>query len=316
MSETRLILTSSPHLFDGETVTGMMGAVLVALLPAAALGVYFFGAHALWLMLVCMVSAAASEAGVQLLRKKPLTVSDGSALVTGLLLAMTLPPATPLGVGVLGSVFAVALAKQLFGGLGTNPFNPALAGRAFLAAAFPVQLTTWNVLGGSLATLGADAVSSATPLKLWKAQQTLTALGPLFYGNHLGSVGETSALALLLGAAYLLAKRVIDWRIPAGYLGTVAVLSLVLGQNPLFHLLAGGLLLGAFFMATDPVTAPVTPVGRWVFGSGAGVILVVIRLYGGLPEGVAYSILIMNGFAPLIGRATAPRRFGEVRTRA
>ncbi|HHW13440.1 MAG TPA: RnfABCDGE type electron transport complex subunit D, partial [Firmicutes bacterium] len=232
------------------------------------------------------------------------------------LLALSLPPAMPIGMGILGSAVAIVLAKQLFGGLGTNPFNPALAGRAFLLAAFPVQLTSWNVLGGKLASLGADAVSSATPLKLWKMQHVATGLAPLFFGNRLGSIGETSAVAILLGAAILLVRRVIDWRIPVAYLGTVAVLTALLGQNPLFHLLAGGLLLGAFFMATDLVTTPVTRTGRWLFGIGAGIILVVIRLYGGLPEGVTYSILIMNGFAPLIDRATTPRRFGEVRARA
>lgn len=293
-----------------------MRTVLLALVPAAVGAVYFFGLHALWLMAACMASAAAAEAVMQILRKKPVTVKDGSALVTGLLLAMTLPPAAPVWMGILGGAIAIFLAKQLFGGLGTNPFNPALAGRAFLAAAFPVQMTSWNVLGGSLAGLGADALTSATPLKLWKMQQVATPLGPLFFGNHLGSLGETSALALLLGAAFLLCRRVIDWRIPAGYLGTVGVLSALLGQNPLFHLVSGGLLLGAFFMATDPVTSPVTPLGRWAFGIGAGLILVVIRLYGGFPEGVTYSILIMNGFAPLITRATLPRRFGEVKARA
>jgi electron transport complex protein RnfD len=316
MTERRLVLTSSPHLFDGETVGGIMRAVLVGLAPPAAAAVYFFGFHALWLLTACAAAAVVSEAAVQLLRRKPVTISDGSALVTGLLLALTLPPAVPLGVGVLGSVVAIALAKQLFGGLGMNPFNPALAARAFLAAAFPVQLTTWNTLGGTLAGLGADALSSATPLKLWKMQHVASALGPLFWGNHLGSLGETSALAILLGAAFLLVRRAIDWRIPVGYLGTVAILSAVLGQNPLFQLLAGGLLFGAVYMATDPVTSPVTPLGRWVFGIGAGLIVVVIRLYGGLPEGVAYSILIMNGFAPLITRATVPKRFGEVKARA
>ncbi|MGE5554488.1 MAG: RnfABCDGE type electron transport complex subunit D [Betaproteobacteria bacterium] len=316
MSEQRLILTSSPHVFDCDTVDGLMRAVLLALLPAALAGIYFFGLHALWLMLACMAAAAASEAAVQALRKKPITVRDGSALITGLLLALSLPPALPIGMGVLGSVVAIVLAKQLFGGLGANPFNPALIGRAFLAAAFPLQMTTWNVLGGRLSQLGADAVTSATPLKLWKMEQVATSLGPLLFGNRLGSIGETSTIAILLGAAFLLARRVIDWRIPAGYLGTVALLSLVLGQDPLFHLMAGGLMIGAFFMATDLVTSPVTPLGRWVFGIGAGVILVVIRLYGGLPEGVTYSILIMNAFAPLINRATVPRRFGEVKARA
>jgi electron transport complex protein RnfD len=316
MSEQRLLLTSSPHLFDGDTVGGIMRTVLVALLPAALAGVYFFGLPALWLMLACLAAAVASEAAIQALRRKPVTIRDGSALVTGLLLALSLPPATPVWMGMLGSAMAIILAKQLFGGLGTNPFNPALAGRAFLAAAFPVHLTTWNVLGGKLAQLGADAVTSATPLKLWKMEQVTTSLGPLLFGNRLGSVGETSTVMILLGAAFLLARRVIDWRIPASYLGTVALLSLLLGQNPLFHLMAGGLMLGAFFMATDLVTSPVTPLGRWVFGIGAGVVLVVIRFYGGLPEGVTYSILVMNAFAPLINRATAPRRFGEVKTRA
>lgn len=312
MTQPRLLLTSSPHVLGSESIERIMYTVLIALLPAAAVGVYFFGLHALWLMVASMLTAVAAEAIIQLWRKKPVTALDGSALITGLLLALNLPPALPIWMAVLGTAFAVVLGKQIFGGLGANAFNPALLGRAFLAAAFPVHMTTWHVLGGVMA----DTVTSATPLKLMKMQAVMTPLSKLFLGNVGGSIGETSALAILIGGLFLIIRGVIDWRIPFGYLGTVAVLSAVLGQNPGFHLLAGGLMLGAFFMATDYVTSPVTKLGRWIFAIGAGVIVVVIRLYGGLPEGVSYSILIMNGFTPLINQFAVPRRFGEVKARA
>jgi electron transport complex protein RnfD len=262
-------------------------------------------------------------------------------VVTGLLLALVLPPRlfptqvaggsagaaelTWLGVVTIGAVFGIAIGKQVFGGLGSNIFNPALIGRAFLMAAFPTFLTTWTMpvtldAVSAATSSAADAVTGATPLAAWKFAQHMTPLAKLFLGNIPGSLGETSALALLLGGLFLLVKRYADWRTPVGMLGTVAALTGGLWlydpkhyASPAFHLLAGGLLLGAFFMATDPVTTPVTKVGRWVFGIGAGALTVLIRLKGGLPEGVMYSILLMNSVTPLVNRFTRPRQFGEQR---
>lgn len=312
MGDHRMLLTSSPHVLDEDSVEQIMYSVLLALIPASALGVYFFGRHALWLILVSMAVACASEATAQLVRRQRVTALDGSALVTGLLLALNLPPGLPLWMAALGSAFAVVLGKQAFGGLGANPFNPALLGRAFLALSFPAQMASWQPLGGALA----DAVSGATPLTLFKLEQVETPLWRLFLGNVGGSLGETSALAILLGGVFLVWRRVVDWRVPAGTLGTVAVLAALFGQNPLFHLLAGGLMLGAFFMATDMVTGPISAAGRWFFGIGVGLLVVVVRLFGDMPEGVSYAILFMNGLTPLINRWTVPRRFGEVRQRA
>jgi electron transport complex protein RnfD len=297
---------------DDASVEKLMYAVLVGLAPACLAGVYFFGRHALTLMLGCMAAACLAEAGALALRRKPLALRDGSALVTGLLLAMNLPPGFPLWMGLVGAAAAILLGKQAFGGLGANPFNPALVGRVFLAATFPAAMVNWQPLGGALA----DAVAGATPLALLKTGQTPPSLAQLFLGSVPGSLGETSALAILAGGLFLIWRQVIDWRIPVSYLGTVAVLTALLGHNPIVHLFAGGLMLGAFFMATDLVTGPVTPAGRWLFGFGAGVIVVAVRLFGTLPEGVSYSILFMNGLTPWLNRWTAPRPFGEVRTRA
>ncbi|HHW15306.1 MAG TPA: RnfABCDGE type electron transport complex subunit D [Firmicutes bacterium] len=312
MGEGFLTVTSSPHVWDKDSVERLMYSVLLALVPACLAGVYFFGLHALALMLGCMAAACLAEAAAQAARRRPLTLRDGSALITGLLLALNLPPGLPLWMGMLGAAVAILLGKQAFGGLGANPFNPALVGRVFLAATFPAAMTSWQPLGGALA----DTVTTATPLALYKIGRTLPPLSQLFLGSVPGSLGETSALALLAGGLFLIWRQVIDWRIPASYLGTVAVLTALLGQNPLFHLLAGGLMLGAFFMATDLVTSPVTPAGRWLFGIGAGVIVVAVRLFGTLPEGVSYSILFMNGLTPWLNRWTAPRPFGEVRLHA
>lgn len=312
MDQGQLTVTSSPHVRDNDSVEKIMYAVLVALVPASLAGVYFFGLHALVLMLGCMAAACLSEAAAQAIRHRPLTLRDGSALVTGLLLALNLPPGLPLWMGVVGAAAAILLGKQAFGGLGTNPFNPALVGRVFLAAAFPAAMAAWQPLGGVLA----DTVTSATPLALLKTGRTPPPLAQLFVGSVPGSLGETSALAILAGGLFLIWRQVIDWRIPVSYLGTVAVLTALLGQNPAFHLLAGGLMLGAFFMATDLVTSPVTPAGRWLFGCGAAVIVVAVRLFGTLPEGVSYSILFMNGLTPWLNRWTAPRPFGEVRIHA
>jgi electron transport complex protein RnfD len=261
---------------------------------------------------VSVVSCVIFEAAFRLLMKKQIAVKDLSAVVTGVLLALVMPPSLPVWACVLGSLVAIGLAKELFGGLGYNIFNPALLGRAFLMAAFPAYLTRWT----SPITL--DAVTTATPLGLVKFEQNLTVnYWDLFTGNIPGSLGETSAAMLMLGGIYLLIRKAIDWRIPLSYIATVVATGAVAnaiapGTFPtaLFHVLAGGLLIGAIFMATDPVTSPITRSGRWLFGVGCGVITMVIRLWGGLPEGVMYSILLMNALTPIINRTTRPRRYG------
>jgi len=288
-----------------------MRAVIIALLPAACCGVYFYGLHALWLILTCIISCVATETVFLKLRRKKLRLSDSSAVLTGLLLAMVLPPGLPLWVAVIGSVAAITLGKQIFGGLGSNIFNPALVGRAFLMATFPVLLTKW------ISPFFLDAVTTATPLGLMKFEHTYTPALKLFLGNIPGSLGETSALALIIGGLYLIIRRYMDWRIPVSYIGTVVAFGGILwlidsDANPsvVFHLFAGGLMLGALFMATDPVTSPVTKKGRWIFGIGAGLLVVIIRSGRGLPEGVMYSILLMNAVTPLINRYTRPKVFG------
>jgi len=300
-----LVVSSSPHIRSEETVQRIMLDVIIALLPATAASVYFFGMRALAITLVSVAAAVAAEAAIQKIRNRPVTINDGSAVITGLLLALTLSPAMPLWMVAVGAVAAIGIGKQVYGGLGSNPFNPALVGRAFLVVTFPVHMTTWiNPI---------DGVTSATPLGLLKMEGTATGYTELFIGNVGGSLGETSALLLILGGLYLLYRGIIDWRIPAFYLGTVAVMTAVLGQDPVFHLLAGGLMLGAFFMATDMVTTPVTRTGKIIFGIGAGILVVLIRLYGGYPEGVLFSILLMNTFTPIIDKYTRPKIYGEVK---
>lgn len=298
----QLIVTSSPHVRDNTTVSQIMWTVILSLIPAIFAAVYFFGSEAFLVLLASIIGAILTEYIFQRQRKKEVSIKDGSAVITGLLLGLTLPANLPLWTAFIGSVVAVGLGKQVFGGLGHNPFNPALVGRAFLLSAYPVLMTTWKV----------DGISSATPLNLMKMQGVGTSYWDLFIGNIGGSMGETSALALLIGATYLLYKGIISWRIPTGMLGTVFLLSLISGRDPIFHLLSGGLLLGAFYMATDMVTSPVTKKGRWIFGIAAGLIVVIIRLWGGYPEGVLYSILLMNTTVPLLNRYTRPRSLGEV----
>lgn len=309
------LITHAPHLKDKASVPTLMYTVIAALAPATLAGGYFFGLRALGLVLVCVLTALATEYLMCKIMKKDLTLGDGSAVVTGLLLALCVTPSLPYFAAMLGTIFAITIGKLIFGGLGYNVFNPALIGRAFLAATFPVHMTNWVA---SFAYRGVESVSSATPLAVMKFQHELTPYGKLLIGNISGSIGETSALLLLLGGLFLAWKKVINWRIPSSYLGTVAVLGGIFWlinpaqyPDPLFHLLAGGLMLGAWFMATDLVTSPLTYRGMWIFGVGAGVLVVVIRLFSGLPEGVMYSILIMNAFVPLINRYTRPRILGR-----
>ena len=280
--------------------------VCLALLPAVIFAVYWFGFGVLLTVLLSVASAILSEFLMEKALRRPVTIDDGSAAVTGLLLALTLPAGTPWYVPVLGSVFAICIAKQVFGGLGDNFVNPALAGRAFLLASFPAAMTTYPLV--------ADAVTSATPLSSEFAGSVdyLQA----FIGRIGGCIGEVSTLALLIGAAYLLIRRVIDWRIPLSYLGTMALLTVIGGGNVLDSVLLGGTVLGAFFMATDYVTSPVTSWGRVIYGVGIGIINYTIRRWGAYPEGTTYAILLMNIAAPLIERFTRPRKYGEVKRHA
>jgi electron transport complex protein RnfD len=328
--EKQPYLSSSPHIHSGETTDKVMRAVIYALLPACAVSVYFFGLPAFTILLLCTLGCIGAEALCQKTMGQPLTIKDGSAALTGVLLALNLPPSAPWWLALLGAVIAIAVAKQVYGGLGYNPFNPALVARVVLLISFPVQMTTWTAPApiGS----GLDAVTTATPLGEWKTAVMLTGklpetmqngLGDYFVGHMAGSLGEVSALALLLGAAYLFWKRILTWHIPFAFLGTVAALSGIFWAinpekypDPLFHLLTGGLILGVFYMATDMVTSPVTNRGMVIFGVGCGVLTVLIRLFGGYPEGVSFAILLMNAATPLIDRYTKPTKFGYVPEKA
>ena len=368
--EKQFIVTASPHLMAKDSTAKIMFDVALSLLPAVGASIYFFGWRAGWIILLTVATCIISEAVTQKLMKKPISIMDGSALVTGILLAFNLPAEVPWWIPVIGAVFAIVIGKQCFGGIGYNPMNPALLGRAFLLASWPTHMTIFKTVptGGTLS--GISAVTSATPLNAMKQAQTIvksqavvekfesviqtasdslvitqakTALANItiyapekvseahetirllsdatqnfFIGNIGGSLGETSALALLIGAAYLLFKRHIHLKIPLTYIGTVAVLSYIFGGSTglfsgewLFHILTGGLILGAFYMATDMVTSPVTKNGQVIFALGCGVITVIIRLIGGYPEGVSYSILLMNLTVPLLDKLTRPKIFGE-----
>jgi electron transport complex protein RnfD len=287
--------------------------VVLALVPVVAVSAYYFRWLAFALLVTCVVTAVLTEAVVQRIRRQPLTLYDGSAVVSGLLLALTLPPALPWWAAVLGTIFALMVGKHLFGGLGANVFNPALVGRAFLAATFPVFMTTWTQ------PLSLHTMSAATPLGALKFGGQTPPVWDLLLGNVGGCLGETSALAILAGGVYLVGRRYADWRTPVGYLGTVALLSAIFWLlqpdrgSPVFHLLAGGLMFGAVYMATDPVTTPVTRRGRFLFGMGAGVVVMVIRFWGTNPEGVMFSLLFMNALTPLLNRTTIPRPLGGQR---
>jgi electron transport complex protein RnfD len=302
-----------------------MYSVVAALVPAMLVGVYLFGLRALWVILLSVGAGLAIEAGAQRMMGRKVTISDGSALVTGILLALNLPPTVPWWLVVVGSAIAIVIGKQIYGGLGYNPFNPALVARVVLLISFPVQMTTWAKPGPAF-SVGVDALTTATPLGALKTHLMVKgtlegfAMGDLwhpFIGNIGGCIGETSVIALLVGAGFLLYRGYITWHIPVTFVGTVFILSGLFWlispdqyMDPLFHILTGGLMLGAFYMATDMVTSPVTNRGMMVFGAGCGVITIVIRLFGGYPEGVSYSILLMNAATPLIDRYMRPKTFG------
>jgi len=308
-----LIISDAPHLGSKMHTPYIMQQVILALLPASALSVYLFGLGAILLILNCVLTAIITEVVVLKIRKLPLALGDWSACLTGLLLALILPPSIKWYAATLGSVFAILVGKHIFGGLGSNIFNPALIGRAFLMAAYPKMLTTF------IETKSVDTLTSATPLMLLKFSKETTPLKDLFLGNVSGSLGETSAILLIIGGAYLLIRKIADWRIPLSLIVTAAIISGIgFAFDPtkgsvLFHLFSGGLMIGAFFMATDPVTTPITKKGRYVFGIGCGLLTIVIRYFSGLPEGVMYSILFMNAFTPLINRYTKPEVFGAQR---
>jgi electron transport complex protein RnfD len=307
-----------------------MTGVIIALLPALFTSVFYFGYGAIIVTLISVVSCVLFEYLIQqFVFKKPVTITDGSAIVTGLLLAFNVPSNLPVFIVITGAFVSIAVAKMTFGGLGSNPFNPALVGRVFMLISFPVQMTSWPLPKG-FETSYTDAVTGATPLALVKEGlkngepiQQLMAQIPapvqMFLGNMGGSLGEVAAVALLIGLVYLLIKKIITWHIPVSVIGSIALFTTILwlinpekNADPVFHLLAGGILLGAIFMATDYVTSPMNPKAMIIYGCGIGVLTVIIRVWGAYPEGVSFAILIMNAFVPLMNSYIKPKRFGEV----
>ena len=306
------VVSGTPHVRSKESIQSIMRDVIIALVPATAAGIYYFGLRALILIVAAIISAVFFEWLYEKITKKPVTINDLSAVVTGLLLAMNLPASAPVWVAIVGSAFAIIFAKQLFGGLGQNFINPALAGRAFLLASYPTEMTTWVVPNG----LAADAATYATPLAQLKNGTLDASLGQLVLGQVGGTIGETCAIALIIGGIYLLYKHVISWKIPVIYIATVFILFAVIGRHgmrmPLQEIFAGGVMLGGIFMATDYASSPVTAKGQVIFAVGAGLLTYLIRTFGGYPEGVSYSILIMNCCVPLIERFTEPTIFGAL----
>ena len=319
-------ISPSPHVHGGDSIEKNMYGVLIALVPTFIFSIVFFGLGAILVTLTSVVACLVFEYVIQkyLMKQRP-TIWDGSAIITGVLLAFNLPSSLPLWIVVIGALVAIGIGKLSFGGVGNNIFNPALVGRVFLLISFPVQMTTWPIPNG-FAT--ADAVTGATPLALVKeavknGQAVGEALssagfstGNLILGNMGGSLGEVAAIGLLLGFAYMLIRKIISWHIPVAIFATVIVFSGILNladpaqfAGPVFHLFTGGLMLGAIFMATDYVTSPMTHKGMLIYGVGIGLLTVIIRVFGAYPEGMSFAILIMNGFTPLINRYCKPRRF-------
>ena len=343
----------SPHIHSNQSIERTMWNVNIALIPVLAASVYFFGMRAFWLVSISVITAVISELLIELVLKKKITISDGSAVVTGILVAFNMPPGIPFYIPVVGTFFAIVIVKHLFGGLGNNIFNPALAGRVFVMFAWTVDMTTWNVPldpqwfnNFGLFNFNIDSVTAATPLAINKLEgfqavmnsftntftnsivvmrnytntaisNTITIINKsfvykqLFIGNVGGCIGETSALAILIGAAYLFARKIMKPVIPFIYILTVFAITSLAGQDPVFHILAGGLFLGAFFMATDYVTCPFTLLGAIIYAVSCGLITSLLRLKGGLPEGVSFSILLMNALTPLIDRYTRTRVYGK-----
>lgn len=315
-----LVVSPAPHIHSGNSVSKEMKGVLIALIPAYLAALYYFGLGAFIVSVTAVISCVAFEYLIQrFLLKGELTINNFSAVVTGLLLSFNLPSNLPIWIIIIGSLAAIGIGKMSFGGLGNNPFNPALIGRVFLLISFPVQMTTWpKPIPFNMAYL--DAETSATALTLLKEHAgTLPSTLDMFLGNMGGSLGEVSALALLIGFVYLLVKKIISWHIPISILATVVIFTGILHfihpemcASSLTHLLTGGLLLGAIYMATDYVTSPMSKLGMIIYGIGIGLITVIIRVWGSYPEGMSFAILIMNGFTPLINAYVKPKRFAEV----
>jgi len=324
-----LKVSLSPHIHGKETTQKLMSGVIVALIPAFITSVFYFGYSALIVTATSVGSCVLFEyLIVKFIFKKPITINDCSAIVTGLLLAFNLPSNIPVLIIVIGSLVSIGIAKMTFGGLGNNPFNPALVGRVFMLISFPVQMTTWPVPAG-FKTAYTDAVTGATPLAIIKEglkngeplSQLLTQIpapARMFLGNMGGSMGEVAAVALLLGLIWLLYKKIITWHIPVSIIAMIVLFTGILWlinpeeyAGPLFHVLAGGVLLGAIFMATDYVTSPMNPKAMLIYGCGIGLLTVIIRVWGAYPEGVSFAILIMNAFVPLMNAYIKPKRFGE-----
>jgi H+/Na+-translocating ferredoxin:NAD+ oxidoreductase subunit D len=321
----KFIVSASPHVHSGQDIPSVMRDVILALLPALLVGIWFFGFDAFRVLILAVLGCVGFEMIMNRLLSRPSTVRDLSAALTGILLAMNLPSGSPWWLVIVGSGAAIVVGKAIYGGLGYNPFNPALVARVFLLISFPVQMTRWVVPQGI--TTGMDATTGATPLG---AAKEAVSLGKplseaglpdnlhLLLGNVGGSFGEVSALALLIGGAFLLYRGIIRWQIPVGFIVSVFLITGLAHYleperylNPVVHMLTGGLILGAFFMATDMVTSPVTRKGMLIFGVGCGVLTSVIRLWGGYPEGVSFAILLMNAVTPLIDRYTKPKVFGQ-----
>ena len=326
MQEIKLTVASSPHVRCNETIPKIMWNVVAALVPAAAFGVYYFGVNALVNIIVAIVSAVIFEFLWEKAMHKRITITDGSAVITGLLLAMTCPPSLPWWMSIVGSFLAIVVCKQAMGGLGYNIFNPAHVGRAGLMVSWPVAMTTWTQLNGTVI----DGVAGATPLNVFKhggsdalfqlfgTNDWSSIYQSLFFGFRNGSLGETSTVLLILGGLWLIYKGYVNWQVPVVMIATVGILTgAVYGSAnvALFQMMAGGLIIGAFFMATDMVTAPITVKGQVIFALGCGLITVLIRVLGGYPEGVCYSILLMNTLTPLIDRLVKPTVFGPVKTK-
>ncbi len=310
MENDKFLISHAPHIWGGFSTGKTMFVVVFALLFPTVAAIYFFGYYAIYIILISTATAVLSEFVIKKLRKKRF-IMDGSAIVTGLLLALTLPPRIPLWMVVVGAFFSIAIVKEAFGGLGYNIFNPALAGRAFLSVCFPKEMTSWIIPPH----FNYDAITGATPLSdsfTYHADK-FSLYKDLFFGNRGGSLGETSVMLILIGAAILLLLRIIDWKIPVLYIGVVALGSFLMGKDVLFQVMAGGLMIGAFFMATDYVTSPVTWKGRIIFAVGLGILTILLRNFSNMPEGVCFSILIMNAFVPLIDKYVRIKPFGFVR---
>ncbi len=310
----RLVVSNSPHMCSGENIRKIMFTVVGAMLPACAVGIWFFGLAALQVLVLCTLSCVAFEELWNKMAKRPSTWKDGSAIITGILLGMNLNAGVPWWVCILGGLLAIILAKQLFGGLGYNPFNPALVARVGLLIGLPEIMTTWNA--PQAGQMLADVTTGATPLGM--APGTVE-IQHMLIGNTGGCLGETSAIALLIGGAVLMVFKLIKWQVPLAFIGSVALITGIAHwanpaayASPVVHVLSGGLLLGAFFMATDMVTSPMTKKGAWIFGLGCGIMTSLIRLWGAYPEGVSFSILFMNALTPLIDRMTMQKPFGYV----